>query len=308
MSGNEERFFAGAWVMKNSHWEKNLFQLIRRTSVDLPSDVETGIRRALNKERKGSHAWWTLETLLENTALSRKNDTPICQDTGTLTFYFGVPAGFDTNAIVAHTRAAIAKATRHGYLRQNTIDSVSGASYDTNIGSASPVFVFQQQARKKVDVRLIMKGGGSENMGCQYSLPEGTLQANRDLEGVRRCILDAVVKAQGNGCAPGVLGVCIGGDRATGYKHSKEQFLKRLGDKSRVKALARLEEKIMADSLKLGIGPMGLGGRTTLLGVKIDALSRVPASYFVTVSYMCWAFRRRGALLGSEGGIHRWLY
>jgi fumarate hydratase, class I len=294
--------------MKNGHWEKNLFQLIRRTSVDLPSDVEAGIRRALKKERKGSHAWWVLDAILENAVLSRKNDSPICQDTGSLTFYFGVPVGSDTNAIVAHTRAAVAKATRNGYLRQNTIDSVSGASYDTNIGSASPVFIFQQQARKKVDVRLIMKGGGSENVGSQYSLPDTDIHADRDLEGVRRCILDAVWKAQGNGCAPGVLGVCIGGDRATGYKHSKEQFLRRLADKSRVKALARLEEKIVKDVSKLGIGPMGLGGKTTLLGVKIDSLSRIPASYFVTISYMCWAFRRRGVLLGPEGGVHRWLY
>ncbi len=294
--------------MRNGHWEKNLFELIRRTSVDLPSDVEAGIKRALKKERKDSHAYWVLETILENAAISRRNDTPLCQDTGTLTFYFGVPVGFDTNAIVAHTRAAVAKATRQGYLRQNTIDSVSGASYDTNIGSASPVFVFQQQARKKVEVRLIMKGGGSENVGLQYSLPDFSINANRDLEGVRRCILDAVWRAQGNGCAPGVVGVCVGGDRATGYKQSKELFLRRLPDRSRVKALARLEERIMKDVEKLGIGPMGLGGRTTLLGVKIDALSRLPASFFVTVSYMCWAFRRRGVLLGSEGGVHRWLY
>ena len=294
--------------MRNGHWEKNLFELIRRTSVDLPSDVEAGIRRALKKERRGSHAYWVLETVLENAAVSRRNDTPLCQDTGTLTFYFGVPVGFDTNAIVAHTRAAVARATRHGYLRQNTIDSVSGASYDTNIGSASPIFIFQQQARKKVEVRLIMKGGGSENVGRQYSLPDFSINANRDLEGVRRCVLDAVWRAQGNGCAPGVMGVCVGGDRATGYKHSKEIFLRRLVDKSRVKALARLEERIIKDVEKLGIGPMGLGGRTTLLSVKIDALSRLPASFFVTVSYMCWAFRRRGVLLGSEGGVHRWLY
>jgi len=289
--------------MKNGHWEKNLFELIRRTSVDLPSDVEAGIRRALTKERKGSHAWWVLETILENAALSRRNDTPICQDTGSLTFYCGVPAGFDTNALVAQTRTAVAKATRHGYLRQNTIDSVSGASYETNIASASPVFIFQQSARKKVDVRLVMKGGGSENVGRQYSLPDVSLPADRDMEGVRRCILDAVWMAQGNGCAPGVLGVCIGGDRATGYAHSKEQFLRRLNDRARVKSLARLEERVMRNVQKLGIGPMGLGGRTALLGVKIDSLSRLPASYFVTVSYMCWAFRRRGVLLGPAGTV-----
>jgi len=294
--------------MKKAHWEKNLFELIRRTSTDLPADVEAGLKRTLKNEKKGSRACWVLETILENAALARKNDTPVCQDTGALIFYFGVPVGFDTNALVAMTRSAVSKATRYGYLRQNTIDSVSGASYETNVAHSSPVFHFQQRARKTVDVRLVMKGGGCENVGCQYSLPDASLEAGRDHNGVRRCILDAVWKAQGKGCSPGVLGVSIGGDRATGHAHSQEQFLRRLGDKSDVKTLARLEDRIRRDVQQLGIGPMGLGGRTALLGVKIGALSRLPACYFVTVSYMCWAFRRRGALLGPEGGIQRWLF
>jgi fumarate hydratase class I len=104
-----------------------------------------------------------------------------------------------------------------------------------------------------------------------------------------------------------VAGVCIGGDRCTGHAHAKEQFLRKLGDRSPVKTLARLEARILKDAQGLGIGPMGLGGKTTLLGVKIGALSRLPASYFVTVAYMCWAFRRRGVLLGPEGGVQRWL-
>jgi len=294
--------------MPDALWEKNLVELIRRTSTDLPADVEAALRRALNREKRGSHASWVLETILANAAIARAQSIPLCQDTGTLTFYFCVPVGFDTNALVARTRTAVAKATRAGYLRQNTVDSVSGAMYETNIAHASPVFYFQQGARKTIDVRLIIKGGGSENVGCQYSLPDTSLGAERDLEGVRRCVLDAVWKAQGNGCAPGILGVCIGGDRASGFEHAKVQFLHKLGQRSRVKALAKLEDRIMKDARKLGIGPMGLGGKTALLGVHIGALSRVPASFFVSVSYMCWALRRRGVVLGPEGGLHRWLY
>ena len=294
--------------MSRSRWEKNLFDLIRRTSTDLPTEVESAIRRALKKEKKGSNAWWALDAMLRNAAAARKTDAPICQDTGALLFYCIVPVGFDTNALVAMTRAAVSKATRLGYLRQNTIDSVSGAAYATNVAPASPVFHFQQGARKTVDIRLVMKGGGSENVGAQYSLPDEDLGADRTMEGVRRCILDAVWQAQGKGCSPGVLGVCIGGDRATGYAHSKEQFLRKLGERSPVKSLAKLEARIMSDAARLGIGPMGLGGKTALLGVKIDALSRLPASFFVTVSYMCWAFRRRGVLLGPEGGVNKWLY
>ena len=294
--------------MSKGVWEKNLLELIRRTSTDLPSDVEIRLRKALRQEKKGTHATWVLQTILANAALSRTNGTPICQDTGTLIFHFTVPVGFDTNMLTARTRAAVSRATRRGYLRENTVDSVSGAVYETNVACGSPVFHFQQGARNTVDVRLVMKGGGCENVGAQYSLPDTGLKAGRDLEGVRRCVMDAIVEAQGKGCAPGVLGICIGGDRATGYAHSKEQFLRPLGDKNAVRELARFEERVSRDARRLGVGPMGLGGRTSLLAVKVGTLSRLPASFFVSISYMCWAFRRRGAVFGPMGGVRRWLY
>lgn len=295
--------------MKNSAcWEKNLLELIRRTSTDLPSDVESALRRALGRARKGTLAAWTLDTMLQSVVISRAESLPICQDTGVLLFYFSVPVGFDTNAVASVTRSAVAKATRMGYLRENTIDTVTGAPFNGNVAHGSPVFHFMQGARKTVDVRLVLKGGGSENVGTQYSLPDESLGAGRDMDGVRRCMLDAVHRAQGNGCAPGVLGVCVGGDRATAYAHSKEQFLRRLNERSPVRVLARLEATAMRDAETLRVGPMGLGGAPTLLGAKVGALSRLPACFFVTVSYMCWAFRRRGAVFGPEGGVHRWLY
>ncbi|MDI6774771.1 MAG: fumarate hydratase [Verrucomicrobiota bacterium] len=294
--------------MRESHWEKNLFDLIRRTSTDLPMDVEAALRRALRMERLGGRPRWVLSTILRNVELARKKDAPLCQDTGTLRFYFRVPVGFDTNALVAVVRAAVSKATRCGYLRQNTVDPVFGCSFPTNIAHGSPVFDFQQGGRKSVDVRLVMNGGGCENVGGQYALPDCDLAAGRNLEGARRCILDSVWKAQGQGCAPGVLGVCIGGDRVTGHEHAKEQFLRKIGDSSSIRAVARLESRMMKEIGQMGIGPMGLGGRSTVLGVKIGSLSCLPASFFVSVSHMCWAFRRRGMVLGPEGGVHRWLY
>jgi len=163
-------------------------------------------------------------------------------------------------------------------------------------------------ARRTVAVRLIMKGGGSENVSVQFSLPDARLKVGRDLAGVRRCILSAVAQAQGNGCAPGVLGVCIGGDRATGAECAKRQFLRQLNDHAVNPRLAALERQVLADAQKLGIGPMGFGGATTLLGVKIGALTRLPACYFVSVAYMCWAFRRRGIVLDTAGHVMRQLY
>jgi fumarate hydratase class I len=139
----------------------------------------------------------------------------------------------------------------------------------------------------------MLKGGGCENVGAQYSLPNATLGAGRDLAGVRRVVLDAVHKAQGKGCAPGILGVAIGGDRGSSYYASKEVLFRQLEEASPDLELAALEERLTAEANQLGIGPMGFGGQTTVLGTKIAAMHRLPASYFVSVSYMCWAYRRR---------------
>lgn len=294
--------------MRRSYWEKNIFELIRRTSTSMPVDVENAIRKARRLEAAGSQAQWALDEMLAGIHAARESDTPLCPDTGALAFYFRVPVGFDTNALAAVVRSAVSRATRAGYLSQNTLDAVSGARYPTNIGHELPAMYFDQGGRKNVDVRLVMKSAASENEGAQFSLPCGDLGVDCDLNGVRACALETVVRAQHSGQGPGVLGICIGGDRSTGQAHARQQFLKKVGERSRVRLLSRLEDRILKDSRKLDIGPMGSGGKSALLGVSIDSLSRLPGSYFVTISYMGWALRRRGAVMGPEGGVHRWLY
>jgi fumarate hydratase class I len=205
-------------------------------------------------------------------------------------------------------RKAVTQATKKGYLRQNSVDSLTGKNDGTNVGPGSPVLHLEPWKKETLDIRLILKGGGCENVGAQYSLPDGRIGAGRDLEGVRRCILDCVQQAQGKGCGPGVLGVVVGGDRATGYLATKEQFLRKLGDRNSNPVLAELEDRCLKEANQLGIGPMGFGGKTTLMGVKIGALNRLPASFFVSVSYMCWAYRRQGAKVSSKGQIQGWLY
>jgi len=271
--------------------------LIRETSSSLPEDVEKALKRALRKEDAGKGAAVVLKTILDNVALARKQGTPLCQDTGTLTFFVDETLRRRVTPVVI--RKAVAIATERGYLRKNCLDAVTGKSYDDNCADGAPVIHYVESKSEKVKskkcgvVTLLMKGGGSENMSRQYSLPDAALGAGRDLAGVRKCVLDAVQKAQGYGCAPGVLGVCIGGDRATGYEVAKEQLLRPLDDKAEDRSLKMLELQLFAEANSLGIGPMGLGGKTTLLGVKIGARPRVPASFFVTVAYMCWALRRR---------------
>lgn len=271
---------------------EKILDLIRETSSSLPEDVEKALRRAMRREDASSSAKVVLKTILDNCALARKASTPLCQDTGTLTFF--VDASLRRRVTRKVISQAVALATEKGYLRKNCIDSVDGKSYDDNVAEGAPVIHYVEGGELPAgSVTLIMKGGGSENMSRQYSLPDSSLGAGRDLAGVEKCVLDAVQKAQGYGCAPGILGVCIGGDRATGFETAKEQLLRQLDDKSTDPRLAKLESSLLAKANSLGIGPMGLGGKTTLLGVKIAARPRVPASFFVTVAYMCWAARRR---------------
>ena len=271
---------------------ERVVELIRATSSSLPDDVAAALSSARRRETAGSSASLVLKTILDNVALARERGVPLCQDTGTLAFF--VDSRLRRSVTPAALAKATAKATVLGYLRRNTIDSVTGASRDDNVAEGAPVVHYVDAADGPRRVTLLMKGGGSENMSRQYSLPDSALGAGRDLAGVRKCVLDAVQKIQGYGCAPGILGVCIGGDRATGYAVAKEQLLRPLDEKpGGDQALRRMERRLLKEANSLGIGPMGLGGRTTLLGVKIAARTRVPASFFVTVAYMCWACRRR---------------
>jgi fumarate hydratase class I len=276
-------------------------ELIRRASTDLPEDVEAALRAALACEEPGSAAAGALETILENVSLARTKSTPICQDTGVPIFYVHHPQEVSTRALRAQMEAAVAEATRKAYLRPNAVDSLTGRNSGNNLGLGFPTYHFEEWGDDHVQVDLLLKGGGSENVGAQYKLPYGPLEAGRDLEGVRRVVLDAVYQAQGKGCAPGVLGIAIGGDRGTGYVHAKEQLFRPLDAANSMPELAGLEERLARECNALGVGPMGFGGVTTVLGVKVGAYHRLPACYFVTVAYMCWACRRaRMEVRGEE--------
>ena len=278
-----------------------LLELIRRTSTDLPPDVERALHTARTREAEGSAAAGALDSILENVALARQKSSPICQDTGTPLFYVRHPAGWSTRSLREQIRQAVAEATKKAYLRPNAVDSVSGKNSGNNLGDeAFPTIHFEEVDGDDLTVELILKGGGCENVGAQYSLPDDRLNAGRDLEGVRRAVLDAVHRAQGQGCAPGILGVAIGGDRGSSYAASKEVLLRPLDDANAQPELAELEARILREGNQLGIGPMGFGGETTLLGVKAVDMHRLPASFFVSVSYMCWAHRRRRMVVRGD--------
>jgi fumarate hydratase class I len=286
----------------------SLIEIIRKTSTVIPDDVSAAIVKNAEKELAASTAEYAMDIIKQNIKLAKEKSQPLCQDTGTVLFYVDCPIGFDEHSFTKEILNAVKKSTKLGYLRQNSVDSLTGVNDGTNVGPGAPVIHFHQSKRKDVQVRLMLKGGGCENVGAQYAMPDTRLGAGRDLAGVRKVILDAVNAAQGKGCGPGVLGVCIGGDRSTGYEHAKYQLLRKMTDKNSIRELSILEEEIVNEANELGIGPMGFGGQTTLLGCKIGYLNRLPASYFVSISYMCWAYRRHGCVMEKNGKIKKWLY
>jgi fumarate hydratase, class I len=271
-----------------------ILELVRLAATNLPPDVEKSLHESIEREAEGSAARNALQTIINNVELARQNSTPICQDTGTPIFYVYYPEGWSTRKLKEQIKQAVARATELSYLRPNAVDSLTGKNSGDNLGGEYfPSLHFEEVEGETLTIDLMLKGGGCENVGAQYKLPDNKLGAGRDLAGVRKAMLDAVYQAQGKGCAPGVLGVAIGGDRGSSYYASKEVLFRSLEDENADPVLAQLEDRLTDEANTLGIGPMGFGGNTTLLGTKITGLHRLPASYFVTISYMCWAFRRR---------------
>src|SRR5688572_2190867 len=290
----------------------SVLQLIVRTSSDLPPDVRAAMKTALGAEPGGTRAAQALNIIAQNIDLAVDQEGAICQDTGMPTFEVHVPVGSNQIWMRAQIREAVAEATRRGKLRPNSVDSITGTNSGNNLGPGTPIIHFDQWERDDIEIKLILKGGGCENTNAQYALPADLPhlgRADRSLDGVRKCILHAVWNAQGKGCAPGAVGVCIGGDRTSGYVGAKEQLFRTLDDVNPDPRLAELEATIMGEVNTLGVGTMGFGGRTSLIGCKIGALNRLPASFFVSVAYDCWAFRRLGVVLdGRDGSVTRWLY
>ncbi|OKP98335.1 fumarate hydratase [Paenibacillus sp. P46E] len=294
------------------HFENSVYDLIVETSTNLPGDVRRAVAKGRALEDRATRSGLALTTIAQNIGMAELQVSPICQDTGMPTFIIHTPVGVNQIEMKKDIHNAIIRATKNGKLRPNSVDSLTGENSGDNLGAGTPVIHFEQWEEEAVEVRLILKGGGCENKNIQYSLPtelEGLGKAGRDLDGIRKCILHSVYQAQGQGCSAGFIGVGIGGDRTTGYELAKKQLFRKVEDVNPVEDLAKLEDYIMENANKLGIGTMGFGGEVTLLGCKIGVMNRLPASFFVSVAYNCWAFRRQGILVDPAAGtIQEWLY
>jgi fumarate hydratase, class I len=296
-----------------AHFFDSVLDLVVKASTELPPDVRAAMRMAAVEEPAETRSAQALTIIAQNIDLASDGEGAICQDTGMPTFEIATPVGANQIWMAKTIREAVAEATRRGKLRPNSVDSITGVNSGDNLGPGTPILHFHQWERDdEVEIKLILKGGGCENMNAQYSLPTELAhlgRADRTLDGVRKCILHAVWQAQGKGCAPGAIGVAIGGDRTSGYTEAKQQLFRTLDDVNQDPRLAELEAEVMRTVNTLGVGTMGFGGGVSLIGCKVGALNRLPASFFVSVAYDCWAFRRLGVVLdAATGAITRWLY
>jgi fumarate hydratase class I len=284
-------------------WIEVLLEVIARATAQLPDDVTSAIRAGRKQETEGSLAAMALDAIVRNAELACAETAPMCQDTGVPIFWIHHPGAVSTGMLVKACAEAVRQATAKNLLRENAVDTLTGRNTGTGQAPSIPSVHCEEWDRPETKIELLLKGGGCENVSTQYSLPDTRLGADRNLEGARRVVLDAVHQAQGKGCGPGILGVCLGGDRGSGYVEAKYQLMRRLDDANPVPELDALERRLVGECNQLGIGPMGFGGKTTVLGVKIGTLGRVPASYFVSVAYLCWAARRATAIVDANGDV-----
>ncbi|NQT62542.1 MAG: fumarate hydratase [Candidatus Marinimicrobia bacterium] len=280
-----------------------VLELIRLAATDLPKDVVESIRAAQQNEDEGSAARSVFGMILKNIDLARAESTPICQDTGTNIYIIYIPEGVGMRRLTALIHEATSEAVDKSYLRPNAVDSITGKNSGNNIGEGQPFIHFEEWDNDYIEFKLMLKGGGCENVSTQYKLPDVGLGAGRDMDGVYKVIVDAVNKAQGLGCAPGILGIGVGGDRTTSHLTAKSQLFRKMTDTNANADLAAMESRLLADLNELGVGPMGFGGKTTILGVKMGTMHRLPASFFVSISYMCWAYRRHSMILNGNGEV-----
>jgi fumarate hydratase class I len=272
--------------------QEGIVKLYREAATSLPQDVEKALKHAYKAEKGGSPGKVALSAILENIRIARDTKRPICQDTGVPVFFVKIPKCQShlelKEAIIEATRIA----TEDVPLRPNAVDIISDKNSGDNTGIGFPIIYFEESRDRFLTIELMLKGSGCENASQLYKLPFEELRAERNLGGVRKCGLDAVYKAQGRACPPYIIGIGIGASRDEVTRLAKDQLLRKIEDTNNIEVLSGLEERILKEINQLGIGPLGLGGKTTALGVKIGVNHRHPASYFVDVSICCWANRR----------------
>jgi fumarate hydratase subunit alpha len=278
--------------------EGTAVNLLRQAVVELPVDVRKALECAYKEETSDSGKV-QLEAILKDIELAKRYNTPMCQDTGVIIFY--VKAGTSAKGLELIETAlqnATRRATKEIPLRPNTVDPFTHKNTGDNTGRYVPFINWQLTQGDSIEITAFPKGGGSENV-CAL----GMLTPGEGVRGLKKFVIDAVIKAGAMPCPPTIVGVAAGGGADISMKLAKAALLRPLDQPNPDPELARLERELYEAANSTGIGPMGLGGKFTVLGVKVDYAHRHPASYPVAVAFQCWAARRATARINRDGTV-----
>ncbi|MDI6819536.1 MAG: fumarate hydratase [Candidatus Hodarchaeaceae archaeon] len=266
-------------------------EMLQRAATTLPKDIVDAIERSRKRERN-KIATVQFDCMLKNLELARKLGVPICQDTGIPIFFVKLGSeldlGFD---LVRALSDAIKRAARAVPLRQNAVDPLTGKK--SNAGQ--PIVHIDLIRGKHLQIDILIKGAGSENWSRLYMLRPTDGQA-----AIKRAVLFAVAESGGKPCPPTIVGVGVGGSADVACLLAKRALLRPLGTSNRDRGLADLELRLADAANEFGIGPMGLGGRTTVLGVHVEKAACHMASLPVAINFQCWAARRASARLVDD--------
>jgi fumarate hydratase subunit alpha len=275
--------------------ENGIVELIRKAETDLPKDVVDSLKKAYDIE--DGVAKTQIEAILTNIDLAKKSKRPMCQDTGIQTFFVSVGVNFpQIEKLKDIIIIGVKKGTNEIPLRPNTVDPFTNENHKDNTGIQIPYITWEFIEGSEVLITALPKGGGSENMSKL-----GMLKPGVGLEGVKDFVVDEMLNAAGNPCPPTVVGVGIGGGADLSLKLGKKALLRPVGERHKDKTIAKIEEELISRINASGIGPMGLGGKTTVLDVHIEKAHRHPASLPVGIAVQCWADRRAHMLIKSDG-------
>lgn len=275
--------------------KRGVIQLIKKAETELPDDVVSALEKAYEVEK--GIAKTQIGAILENIKLARESGRPMCQDTGIQTFFVDIGIDFpDISSIKKIIIDAVKTATHEIPLRPNTVNPFTGENHGDNIGEYIPYITWDFMEGDDVFITALPKGGGSENMSKL-----GMLKPGVGVEGVKDFVVEEVIKAGGNPCPPTIVGVGIGGGADLSLKLGKKALLRPVGIRHRDKAIGEIEEELIKRINDSGIGPMGLGGKTTVLDVHIEWAHRHPASLPVGIAVQCWADRRASMVVHSDG-------
>jgi fumarate hydratase subunit alpha len=278
--------------------EDTAFNLLKLAVVKLPSDIKDALNRAY-KEETSEAGRVQFEAILKDIELAEKDNTPLCQDTGIIIFYVKAGAKVkDLDVIETALQNATRRATKEIPLRPNAVDPFTQKNSGDNTGKHIPYINWEITNSDYVEITAFPKGGGSENV-CTI----GMITPGEGVNGLKKFVIDAIIKAGAMPCPPTIVGVAAGGGSDISMKLAKASLLRPLNEPNPNPDLDKLEKELYEAANSTGIGPMGLGGKFTVLGVKIDYAHRHPASYPVAVAFQCWAARRSTARIHPDGTV-----